>query len=229
MTADQASSTADHASTAGSDPTSHEAAATGDYFEVWLAILERTSRPRFRALILDRAGVTLDPELVSLLVHVDLRGPIGVLELAELLEQNHPKISRSLARLERAGLVSRGEAASDRRVKTAEATPDGHRLVEAVNQGRRRILAEVFAGWSEYDQAELARLTLRFAEGIFALVDSLPPADPIPPSAVPGLPAAHTYSRAGPFDKMILLFPGKAESRPGKPRETPAQRAPAKS
>ncbi len=151
-------------------------AAGGDYYDVWLAILERTSRPRFRALILDRAGITLDPDLAGLLVHIDLRGPIGVLELAELLEQNHPKVSRSLARLERAGLVSHGEAASDRRVKTAEVTPQGHRLVEAINQGRRRILAEVFAGWSEHDQAELARLTLRFADGILALVDSLPPA-----------------------------------------------------
>jgi hypothetical protein len=56
-----------------------------------LGMLERTSRPRFRALILDRAGVTLDPDLAAYLVHIDLRGPIGVLELAELTEQNHPK------------------------------------------------------------------------------------------------------------------------------------------
>jgi len=148
-----------------------------DYYDVWLAILERTSRPRFRALIMDRAGVTLDPDLVACLVLIDVRGPVGVLELAELLEQNHPKVSRSLARLERLSLIRRGESATDRRVKTAAATPQGHRLVEAINEGRRRILAEVFAGWSERDQAELARLTLRFADGIFALVDSLPPSE----------------------------------------------------
>jgi DNA-binding MarR family transcriptional regulator len=153
-----------------------------DYYDVWLGMLERTSRPRFRALILDRAGVTLDPDLAAYLVHIDLRGPIGVLELAELVEQNHPKVSRTLARLEQLGLVSRGEAAHDRRIKTASVTEQGHRMVEAINAGRRRILDEAFAGWSEHDRAELARLTRRFADDIFTLVESLGPS-PGPPGA----------------------------------------------
>jgi DNA-binding MarR family transcriptional regulator len=144
-----------------------------DYYEVWLEILGRTSRPRFRALILSRAGVTLDPDLAQYLVTVDIRGPIGVLELAELLDQNHPKTSRSLARLEQAGLVHRAAASHDRRIKTASVTPEGHRVVEAINQGRRRLLDEAFAGWSERDQAELARLKRRFADRIFALVEAL--------------------------------------------------------
>jgi hypothetical protein len=46
-------------------------------------------------------------------------------------------------------------------------------MVEAINAGRRRILDETFAGWSERDRAELARLTRRFADDIFTLVDSL--------------------------------------------------------
>jgi DNA-binding MarR family transcriptional regulator len=156
----------------------HTGDSAGDYYDVWLGILERTSRPRFRALILDRAGVTLDPDLAAYLVHIDLRGPVGVLELAELVEQNHPKVSRTLARLEQLGLVSRGEAAHDRRIKTAAVTERGHCMVEAINAGRRRILDEAFAGWSEHDRAELARLTRRFADGIFTLVESL---DPEPP------------------------------------------------
>lgn len=149
-----------------------------DYYDVWLGMLERTSRPRFRALILDRAGVTLDPDLAAYLVHIDLRGPIGVLELAELVEQNHPKVSRTLARLEQLGLVSRAAAGHDRRIKTASLTERGHRLVEAINAGRRRILDEALSGWNEHDRAELARLTRRFADDIFTLVDSL---DPEPP------------------------------------------------
>jgi DNA-binding MarR family transcriptional regulator len=143
-----------------------------DYYDVWLGMLGRVSRPRFFALILDRAGVDLDLDLVRYLVHIDLRGPIGVLELAELAEQNHPKASRSLARLERLGLIRRAEAPHDRRIKTATVTPEGHRVVEAINQGRRRVLDEVFAGWSARDRTELARLTRRFADGMFALVDA---------------------------------------------------------
>jgi DNA-binding MarR family transcriptional regulator len=148
-----------------------------DYYDVWLNLLGRTSRPRFRALILNRAGVTLDADLAQYLVHIDLRGPIGVLELAELVERNHPKVSRALARLEQLGLVKRAAAAHDRRIKTASVTAKGHRVVEAINQGRRRILDEALADWNERDRIELARLTRRFADNIFTLIDAqdLPP------------------------------------------------------
>ncbi|MFD1544905.1 MarR family winged helix-turn-helix transcriptional regulator [Nonomuraea guangzhouensis] len=147
-----------------------------EYYEVWLEILGRTSRPRFVELLLDRAGVTLDADLCRYLVHIDLRGPIGVLELAELAEHNHPKSSRSLARLEQLGLITRASAPHDRRIKTASITAEGHRIVEAINQGRRRILQEVFADWSEHDQTELARLTRRFSDAMATLVDAQDPA-----------------------------------------------------
>ncbi|WP_242907685.1 MarR family winged helix-turn-helix transcriptional regulator [Actinomadura terrae] len=150
--------------------------ADDDYYEVWLSILGRVSRSRFVDLILDRAGVTLDPELCRYLIHLDLRGPIGVLELAELAEHNHPKASRSLARLEQLGLVARAPDPHDRRVKTASLTAEGRGVVEAINRGRRRVLDEVFTGWSDRDRAELARLTGRFADGMVALMDTGPAA-----------------------------------------------------
>src|SRR3954454_14849981 len=106
-------------------------AESSDYYDVWLDLLTRGSRTRFLSLVLDRAGVTLGLELCQYLVHIDLRGPIGVLELADLVDRNHPKVSRSLARLERLGLVSRAPAAGDRRIKTASVTAEGRRTVEA--------------------------------------------------------------------------------------------------
>jgi DNA-binding MarR family transcriptional regulator len=146
-----------------------------DYYDVWRDLLVRGSRPRFLSLVLDRAGVTLGLELCQYLVHVDLRGPIGVLELAELVDRNHPKVSRSLARLEELGLVSRAPAPGDRRVRTASVTPEGHRLVSAIDEGRRRVLEEAFAGWSERDRTDLARLTRRFNDAVFALVEAYDP------------------------------------------------------
>jgi DNA-binding MarR family transcriptional regulator len=146
--------------------------ADDDYYDVWLEMLGRTSRPSFRALLLSRGGVTLDPDLAQYLVTIGLRGPIGVLELADLLGQNHPKASRSLARLEQLGLVERASAGHDRRIKTASLTPEGHRVVQAINLGRRRLLEEAFVGWSERDQAQLAQLTRRFSDAMFALVEA---------------------------------------------------------
>lgn len=141
-----------------------------DYYDVWLDTLGRTARPQFRALLLSRAGVGLDAGLAQYLVLLDMRGPTGVLEHAELLDQNHPKASRSLARLEQLGLVSRGEAAHDRRIKTAAVTPAGHQIVAAIDDGRRRLLDDVFDGWSDRDRAQFARLSRRFADAILALI-----------------------------------------------------------
>src|SRR5580704_4686094 len=145
--------------------------ADDDYYDVWLEMLGRTSLPGFRALLLSRAGVTLDPDLAQYLVTIGLRGPIGVLGLVDMLGQNHPKASRSLARLEQLGLVQRSAADHDRRIKTAALTPEGDRVVQAINQGRQRLLEEAFAGWSEHDQAELARLTRRLSDAMFALME----------------------------------------------------------
>jgi DNA-binding MarR family transcriptional regulator len=152
---------------------------TDDYYDVWLDMLARTSRPRFRQMLLKHSGVTLDPELVPYLVQLELRGPTGVLELAALLDQNHPKASRALARLEQLGLIERADDPDDRRVKTAAVTSAGRQVVEAVNQGRRRILDEVFTGWSDEDKAALAALTRRFSDRITALIDQT--TDPPPP------------------------------------------------
>ena len=146
-----------------------------DYYDVWLDMLGRVSRPSFLKLILARAGVTLNLELVRYLIYLDLRGPLGVLELAELVEQNHPKVSRTLAQLAQRGLVSRGTASQDRRIKTAHITPEGKRIVEAINLGRRRLLDEAFTGWSEQDRTELARLTRRLSDAMFALIAAQDP------------------------------------------------------
>jgi DNA-binding MarR family transcriptional regulator len=145
---------------------------TDDYYDVWIDTLGRTSRPQFRALLLSRAGVELDAELAAYLVLLDVRGPTGVLELAELLGDNHPKASRSLARLEQLGLVTRAAAAHDRRIKAAAVTAGGRAVVTAINEGRRKLLDEAFAGWSERDRTQFARLSRRFAAAIFALTDA---------------------------------------------------------
>ncbi len=48
-------------------------------------------------------------------------------------------------------------------------------MVEAINQGRRRLLDEALAGWSDRDRAELARLTRRFSDSMLTLMDEMAP------------------------------------------------------
>ena len=143
-----------------------------DYYNVWMSVLGRTDRENdVRALLLEYAGVELDIELARSLVLLSLHEPIGVLALAGLLGQNHPKASRVLARLEALGLVGRSRG-TDQRIRTASTTATGQRLVEQINQGRRRLLAEVFRDWTTADQAAFARLSKRYGDRIEELISA---------------------------------------------------------
>ena len=144
---------------------------TDDSYDVWVSMLDRISRPQFRALLLERAGVTLEVGLAQCLVTVDLDGPIGVMELADLLDQNHTRVSRSLARLEELGLVCRDAAPHDRRIKMASMTPKGRRVAKAINTGRRQLLEDTFEGWNARDRATLTRLTRRFSDRLLTLIE----------------------------------------------------------
>lgn len=54
-----------------------------------------------------------------------------------------------------------------------------------MNQGRRGLLDETLAGWSEPDRAAFTRLTRRFADRMFDLMQArdLPPAQAGEPEA----------------------------------------------
>lgn len=100
-----------------------------------------------RARVAD-AESGLTPERLSLLSVLCYAGSKAVGELAEIEQVSVPAISRSLASLERLGLVRRVPDPSDRRRVVAHASPRGRRLVE---RGRARRVARV--------REELSRLT----------------------------------------------------------------------
>jgi hypothetical protein len=50
--------------------------------------------------------------------------------------------------------------------------PEGRRVVEGINTGRRRLLDVPSPGWSKSDQAALASLTRRLSDAKFALIDA---------------------------------------------------------
>lgn len=61
-------------------------------------------------------------------------GPQRQVDLAETLDADAPTMTRSIARLEHAGLVRRARSATDRRAVIVEATEESRRLQEAVGR-----------------------------------------------------------------------------------------------
>jgi DNA-binding MarR family transcriptional regulator len=114
------------------------------------------------------AGISLDQALFPLLVRIERKGPIGVVDLADLAGRDYSTVSRQVAKLESLGLVERRPGRADRRVNEATVSARGKAMTDALDAARERALRTLFATWSEQDQRDLVRLLRRFADEVIA-------------------------------------------------------------
>ena len=100
-------------------------------------------------------------------------------DLAGRLLVRPPSVTGIIDRLERAGLVARGEVRSDLRSKRISLTSAGRNVVKQVLRGHEHRIDALMAGLSADEQEELRRLLVKLAghlEGLSEL--GLPAADP---------------------------------------------------
>jgi DNA-binding MarR family transcriptional regulator len=142
-------------------------------------IVSVMNRPQRDEMMVREAGISLDRALFPLLVGIERRGPIGVVDLADRVGRDYTTVSRQVAKLESLGLVERQAGAADRRVREAIVTPKGKAMTDAVDTARDRIGRAIFASWDEHDVAELVRLMRKFADA----VNDGTPGDPARPGA----------------------------------------------
>jgi DNA-binding MarR family transcriptional regulator len=129
-----------------------------------LEIITVMNRPERDDELLALAGLTLERALFPLLVLVDRKGPIGVVDLALRVGRDYTTVSRQVARLEELGLVERRTGAADKRVREAIITPRGKSATDALNAARETIALRLFQKWPREDLDELVRLMGRLAE-----------------------------------------------------------------
>lgn len=124
------------------------------------------NRPQRDEMMVREAGISLDRALFPLLVGIERRGPVGIVDLADRVGRDYTTVSRQVARLESLGLVDRQAGATDRRVRQAIVTPKGKAMTDAVDAARERIGRAIFATWDERDIDELVRLMRKFADTV---------------------------------------------------------------
>lgn len=110
-----------------------------------------------RRVRVEDTAMGLTPPRASALSVIVFGGPITLGELAAAEQVRPPTVSRLVRDLDEAGLVKVRVDSADGRVRTAEATPAGRRLL---NEGRaRRVahLAQALAALSAGDRRTLAR------------------------------------------------------------------------
>lgn len=124
------------------------------------------NRPERDAQLLEMAGLTLERALFPLLVTIERRGPIGVVELADGVGRDYTTVSRQVARLEALELVERRSGSADKRVREAVITPRGKEATDAVDGAREKMALTLFRDWPREDFDELIRLMRMLADGM---------------------------------------------------------------
>ncbi len=125
--------------------------------DVMLDVVGILNEPRRDDALIAEAGIALDRALFPLLVRIERRGPIGVVELADLSGRDHTTVSRQVAKLEALGLVARA-AGDDRRVRKPSVTKKGLAMTRALDRAREKIIGTKLARWNKQDRANLIRL-----------------------------------------------------------------------
>src|SRR5262249_17465850 len=95
-----------------------------------LDIVGVMNQPQRDEALIKEAGVRLDRALFPLLVRIERCGPVGVVELADLVGRDYTTVSRQIAKLESLGLAKRLQSANDRRVHAAIVTPRGKEMTD---------------------------------------------------------------------------------------------------
>lgn len=127
------------------------------------------NKPQRDKALLHEAGVRLDRALFPLLVGIERKGPIGVVELADLAGRDYTTVSRQVAKLWNLGLITRRPSKADKRVRKIEVTAQGREMIRLVAKARERMVAALFAHWSKRARRDLVRLMRRFADDFAAL------------------------------------------------------------
>ena len=124
------------------------------------------NRPQRDSALLQEAGVLLDRALFPLLIAIERKGPIGVVELADFVGRDYTTVSRQITKLDALGLINRRSSKTDNRVREAVIAAKGKQMTSAIDAARERMATVLFAKWSKRDLQDLARLMRRFADDL---------------------------------------------------------------
>jgi DNA-binding MarR family transcriptional regulator len=133
------------------------------------------NRPRRDSALLQEAGVSLDRALFPLLIAIERKGPIGVVELSELVGRDYTTVSRQVTKLGGLGLINRRPSKADIRMRELSITAKGKDMTGAIDAARERMATVLFATWNKRDLQELARLMRRFVDDFQSLPSSEQP------------------------------------------------------
>lgn len=131
-----------------------------------ISIISLLNSPQRDDALLRKANVDIDRALFPLLVALDLKGPLSVVEIADLVGRDHTTISRQLTKLESLAFINRHPHHTDRRQRTAQITSKGEDIVQAITSARHQLLDMALADWSDEECNQFADKLAEFADAL---------------------------------------------------------------
>jgi DNA-binding MarR family transcriptional regulator len=134
--------------------------------EALLDLVGLFNQPQRDSVLIREAGVQIDRALFPLLVRIERRGPLGIVELADLAGRDYTTVSRQVTKLESLRLVTRQKSADDARVSRVAITKQGQTITDALDVARERLARGIFAKWSDSDKQNLVSLLRKFVDDL---------------------------------------------------------------
>jgi DNA-binding MarR family transcriptional regulator len=122
-----------------------------------LASRLRLDIARMARRLRQEAGVELSPSAAAALATIERHGPLTPSELALRERVQRPTVTRVLARLDEAGLITRAGDPTDRRSSLVSASPEGRELLTVLRTRKDAYLARRLEALSVEDRAALDR------------------------------------------------------------------------
>ena len=122
-----------------------------------LATRLRLALARSARRLRQAAGTGLSPSQTTALAVIERAGPLTPSDLAARERIQRPTVTRLLARLEVAGLVTRAVDPTDRRSSLIAITPAGRELLAVARTRKDAFLSERLEALSGEDRATLER------------------------------------------------------------------------
>lgn len=141
--------------------------------DLLLRVRRAQMRPAYRRRVLDGVPHVSGVGELRLLRAIERLAAPGarpsVGDIAVDLAVEHSTASRAVHEADRRGLVSKSPCQDDQRRSLVALTDEGHAALERATANRRRIIADVVAGWPGHDVARLIALLGRLVDGFDVL------------------------------------------------------------
>lgn len=142
-----------------------------EIFEAIFEIVTFFNQPNQDRDLLKRAGISLEPVALPIIVRVGRQPEISIGELANQIGRNHSSVSRQVDKLVAAGVLTEVER-RDQRVRRITLSPQGQRALLQIKVARESVLRQRLSGYSDTERADLVRVLQHLVSTLNSSEDS---------------------------------------------------------